>query len=108
MCLECYKLNKVMVQNNYPLAPIDDYLDRLAKAMYFSHIDLKSNYCRNPTTHLGPNGGRLGVPQWAHKCQLLRIPSKAKLVSIQTDVIYLVQVASDVVYAKHGVEFHSC
>ena len=32
------------VKNNYPLPRIDDLLDRLASAKYFSRIDLKSGY----------------------------------------------------------------
>ena len=37
-------LNKVTIKNNYPLPRIDDLFDRLARANYFSCIDLKLGY----------------------------------------------------------------
>ena len=36
MCIDCRALNKVTVKNNYPLPRVDDLLDRLAGAKYFS------------------------------------------------------------------------
>ena len=42
MCIDYRALNKVTIKNNYPLPQIDDLFDRLARAKYFSCIDLKS------------------------------------------------------------------
>ena len=44
MCIDYRALNKVTVKNRYPLPRIDDLLDRLSKARYFSSIDLASGY----------------------------------------------------------------
>jgi Reverse transcriptase (RNA-dependent DNA polymerase) len=44
MCVDYRQLNKITVKNKYPLPRIDDMLDRLAGAKYFSTIDLKSGY----------------------------------------------------------------
>jgi hypothetical protein len=44
MCIDYRALNKVTIENNYPLPRIDDNFDRLAGAKYFSRIDLKSGY----------------------------------------------------------------
>jgi len=37
-------LNKITIQNNYTLLPIDDLLDWLNGVQYFSQIDLKFGY----------------------------------------------------------------
>ena len=37
-------MNKVTIKNRYPLPHIDDLLDQLQGAKYFSKIDLKSGY----------------------------------------------------------------
>ena len=37
-------LNKLTVKNRYPLPLIEDLVDRLHKARYFSKIDLKSGF----------------------------------------------------------------
>ena len=44
MCVDYRALNKITIKNNYPLPRIDDLFDRLAWAVYFSCIDLKSGY----------------------------------------------------------------
>jgi len=44
MCIGYCALNKVTIKNNHPLPRIDDLLDRLNGAKYFSQIDLKSRY----------------------------------------------------------------
>lgn len=44
MCVDYRALNKITIENNYPLPRIDDLFDRLAGAVYFSRIDLKSGY----------------------------------------------------------------
>ena len=37
-------MNKIIVRNRYPIPWIDDLLDQLKGAEYFSKIDLKSRY----------------------------------------------------------------
>jgi hypothetical protein len=39
-------LNSMKIKNKYPLPRIEDLLDRLMKAKFFSKIDLRSGYCR--------------------------------------------------------------
>jgi hypothetical protein len=44
MCVEFQALNKIMVKNRYPLPRIDDLLDQLKHAVYFTKLDLRSGY----------------------------------------------------------------
>ena len=44
MCIVYKALNKVTIKKNYPLPWINDIFNRMTKAKYFSHIDLKSRY----------------------------------------------------------------
>lgn len=43
-CVDYRKLNSVTKKDTYPLPRIDDSLDRLRRAKYFSSIDLRSGY----------------------------------------------------------------
>jgi hypothetical protein len=44
MCIDYQNLNAVTVKNKYPLPRIDDLLDQLKDAKFFSKIDLRSRY----------------------------------------------------------------
>ena len=44
LCIDYRQLNKVMIQNRYPLSRIDDLFDQLRGAQVYFKIDLRTGY----------------------------------------------------------------
>jgi hypothetical protein len=42
MCIDFWDLNKNTIKNRYPIPKIDELLDKLYRAIYFTKIDLRS------------------------------------------------------------------
>lgn len=52
MCVDFWALNKITVKNRYPLPLIDDQLDALATANWFTALDMASGFHQIPKYQL--------------------------------------------------------
>ena len=44
ICIDYRAMNKITIKNRYPLPRIDDLLDQLKEAVYFTKLDFHSGY----------------------------------------------------------------
>lgn len=47
-CVEYRRLNAMMIQDSYPIPPIDELLDSLGHAVVLSSLDYNWGYCKIP------------------------------------------------------------
>lgn len=71
MCIDYRKLNKKLVADRHPLPRIDDILDNLGRAKYFSVFDLFSGFHQVPLSEESRNYTTFSTEKGSFRCKVL-------------------------------------